>query len=406
MNYSWFGSRHGPILNVNVWDYGERPAAWRDPRLGADSVLTLDFWRAVARTAEGGGLDGLFLADSPSLNEDPQQRPHRFLEPTAIVSHLIGHTERLKFISTISTSFNDPIEVSERYIALDLASNGRVGINVVTTTSPKAARDFGLKHLPKRDDRYRRADEFLRVYNGYWHARRKGDAYLYESTFFRGHTVRRPSLNILENPIIVQAGGSNRGQALAVKHADAVFSAEMTLENAVANRKTIIAASRAVGREAPVILPGLSVVIGSTREEAKRRFAYFEDLGPPGYLITHLNRLLGINLGVGDLDKEFVTIVDQDVLLANNTDGSIGFRRSVYSFAQSGKLTLRELLMNFGGFGHQIKIGTPEDIADAIEKWWTHGACDGFNIIPDVLPSGLERFVDYVVPILKRRNLR
>ncbi len=50
-------------------------------------------------------------------------------------------------------------------------------------------------------------------------------------------------------------------------------------------------------------------------------------------------------------------------------------------------------------------MGTPEGVADDIEAWFRGGAADGFNVMPDVLPSGFEIFVDHVVPILRRRGL-
>ena len=55
--------------------------------------------------------------------------------------------------------------------------------------------------------------------------------------------------------------------------------------------------------------------------------------------------------------------------------------------------------------GHRVIVGTPEQIADDIEAWFKAGAADGFNLMPDVLPSGLEVFVDNVVPILQKRGL-
>ncbi len=69
-------------------------------------------------------------------------------------------------------------------------------------------------------------------------------------------------------------------------------------------------------------------------------------------------------------------------------------------------LTVRQLLRALGGgVGHRIVVGTPEAIADDIEAWFRAGAADGFNLMPDVLPEGLETFVDAVVPILQRRGL-
>ncbi len=50
-------------------------------------------------------------------------------------------------------------------------------------------------------------------------------------------------------------------------------------------------------------------------------------------------------------------------------------------------------------------VGTPEQVADDIERWFRYGAADGFNVMPDVLPSGFDSFVEGVIPELKRRGL-
>jgi alkanesulfonate monooxygenase len=50
-------------------------------------------------------------------------------------------------------------------------------------------------------------------------------------------------------------------------------------------------------------------------------------------------------------------------------------------------------------------LGTPETIADQLEEWFINGAADGFNIMPPILPTGLDEFVNLVVPVLQKRGL-
>ena len=74
--------------------------------------------------------------------------------------------------------------------------------------------------------------------------------------------------------------------------------------------------------------------------------------------------------------------------------------------ARRDNLTIRQLYLSVaGGNGHRTVIGTPADIADAMEEWFHHDAADGFNILPPWLPGGLEDVVDMVVPELQRRGL-
>ena len=77
-----------------------------------------------------------------------------------------------------------------------------------------------------------------------------------------------------------------------------------------------------------------------------------------------------------------------------------------FGFSGADFQRVRELIHRLGGGrGHRTCSGTPEQIADTIERWFDAGAADGFNIMPVVLPSGLEDFVDHVVPLLRARVL-
>jgi alkanesulfonate monooxygenase len=74
--------------------------------------------------------------------------------------------------------------------------------------------------------------------------------------------------------------------------------------------------------------------------------------------------------------------------------------------ARKENLTIRELYTKIAGArGHQQLHGTPAEIADRLEEWFTGGAADGFNIMPPVLPESLQDFVAGVVPELQRRGL-
>ncbi|MFG1478709.1 LLM class flavin-dependent oxidoreductase [Xanthobacter sp. V4C-4] len=394
-----------PVFNVNVWDFGANPAAWRSSRLGARANLDPAYWREIAGLLERGGFQALFLADSPSLNEEPQIRPTRFLEPCTIQAALAGSTSRLGLIATMSSTFNDPVDLAEQALLLDAVSGGRFGVNMVTTTSPIAARLFGHAGHPDRAVRYARAFEFVQVFRDYWTARRRGEGFCFKGRFFRYDIADGPPLDVPAEPFLLQAGGSAEGAGLAGRFAHAVFAAEMQKEAAIANRKAVRDAAAACGRPPPRYLPGLTACLGSTREEARRNFEAFQHLGAPDFLLRHLNKLLDLSIGAEDLDTRAVAYFDRFDVTAPTSGGSMGFRKSVYAFAAEGDLSLRQLLQHFGAFGHQIVFGTPQDVADLIEDWYRAGACDGFNIIPDVFPSGLERFIDHVLPLLTRRGL-
>jgi alkanesulfonate monooxygenase SsuD/methylene tetrahydromethanopterin reductase-like flavin-dependent oxidoreductase (luciferase family) len=149
-----------------------------------------------------------------------------------------------------------------------------------------------------------------------------------------------------------------------------------------------------------VILPGLATVIGSTEAEAKRRQDELWELVPIEYSLARLASTLQIDPAVLELDKP----LPDPLPLPANANHTM-FQGTV-NLARRGNLTVRQLLRALGGgVGHRIIVGTPEHIADDIEAWFRAGAVNGFNLMPDVLPTGLEVFVDTVVPILQSRGL-
>ena len=148
-----------------------------------------------------------------------------------------------------------------------------------------------------------------------------------------------------------------------------------------------------------VVLPGLATVIGSTEAEARRREQELAELIPIDFAVQRVSQTFGTDLSGLDLDAPF-----PDVPIP--AQGGTTFAQSTLNFAREGNLTFRQLLYKLGGgIGHRVIVGTPEQIADDIQRWFEAGAADGFNLMPDVLPDGLEAFVEQVVPILQRRGI-
>ncbi|MEV4646763.1 LLM class flavin-dependent oxidoreductase [Saccharopolyspora sp. NPDC049357] len=405
-------------LGVNMYNAGIHAAAWRthdDPF----AYLDIDHYRAIARIAERGTLDAVFLADIPGLREDPRVRPTLGLEPTVLLTGIASATTHTGLAATASTTFNDPYNLARRFSSLDHISRGRAAWNAVTTYDPVVAPNFGLPELPGHDDRYGRAEEFVDVVNALWDSwedsalvgDRRGDL----ADADRIHTIdhRGPHFSVRGplplprspqgRPVVVQAGGSEPGKRLAARTADAVFAAQTTFADGKTFYDAMKSRAREFGRDPSTlkILPGLCTVIASTEAEARSRKAELDELGGQEWAIARL----AANLGVSPEDLDLDAPVPEH-LLANLDEkrGSRGFARAVAGYAREGGLTARELAL-LGGGGHRYAIGTPEQIADTIEHWFRNGAADGFSLMPDVLPSGLETFVDHVVPELRRRGI-
>jgi FMN-dependent oxidoreductase (nitrilotriacetate monooxygenase family) len=406
-------------LNVNLLHSGVYPSAWRLPDSRPDAFVDIDHFVRVARIAERGKLDAIFLADTPAINDRIDHRPFNALEPTVVLAAVAAATRHVGLVATASTTYNEPYNLARRFASLDLVSRGRAGWNVVTTADAAAGRNFGFAGASAHGARYARAREFTDLVHALWDSweddafvgdRASGrfvDAAKVHAVNHRGthYSVAGP-LTVPRSPqgrpVTFQAGGSEDGRELAAATADAVFSLAQTIEDGAAYARDLRARTARYGRgaDALVVLPGLATVIGSTEAEARRRQDALWDLVPVEYSLARLAGTLRIDPARLDLDKPL-----PDPLPLPPDANHTMFLGTV-ALARRDALTVRQLLRALGGgVGHRIVAGTPEAIADDIEAWFRAGAADGFNLMPDVLPDGLETFVDAVVPILQRRGL-
>jgi alkanesulfonate monooxygenase SsuD/methylene tetrahydromethanopterin reductase-like flavin-dependent oxidoreductase (luciferase family) len=201
----------------------------------------------------------------------------------------------------------------------------------------------------------------------------------------------------------VQAGSSDDGRAFAARYAEAVFTAQQTLADGQAFysdlKRQVVEAGR--NPDHCKILPGLVPVIGSTEAEALAREDELSNLQVPAYGLRQLSQLLGTEITEAQLDGPLPELGP-----VSKVEGHQSRFQVITEIAQRDKLTVRQLLVRLGGGrGHRTFAGTPEQIANTIEEWFRSGAADGFNVMAPVLPSGLELFVEHVVPLLRKRGL-
>ncbi|WP_159502410.1 LLM class flavin-dependent oxidoreductase [Microbacterium sp. 18062] len=400
-------ARDGLFLGVNLQSFGQRPAAWQVQDVAPDALLHEAFWQDVARTAERGLIDTVFFADHPAFT-NPNPRPLGVVDPFVLAATVAAATERLGVVVSGSTSYNDPVDLAARVLSLDVVSGGRIGWNVVTTYSPDVAGNFGGDATPPRSERYARAEEFTGLVRALWRSARTGERVVAASDRFGFDASLGLPPSPQGEPVLFQAGGSSGGRALAARHADGVFTVELTEQGAIANRRALREAAASVGRSPGdvTVVPGLSLVLGSTEAEAVARYDELEGRVPQSYMLGSLSAVLGADASILDLDApipgELIDAPwDPDAHVA-----SVGYRQTFLDWiADRRGATVREVLRQFGGYGARIVIGTPEQVADGMERWFRVGAADGFNLMLDRYPDGLAEFVEHVVPLLQRRGV-
>ena len=395
--------------------------AWRYPGAFPDANFNFSHIKRFAQTLERGKFDAFFMADHLAVLNMPIEalkRSHTVtsFEPFTLLSALAGATERIGLVATASTTFDAPYHVARRFASLDHISGGRAGWNIVTTSNPDAALNFGLDDHMEHDERYRRAREFYDVVTGLWDSF-ADDAFVrdVESGIYfdpgkmhvlnhkgKYYSVRGP-LNIARPvqgwPVIVQAGASEAGRQLAAETAEAVFTAQNNLADGRRFYADVKGRMEKLGRprDHMKILPGALVVGGDTVEEAREKRAKVDSL------VNYANAIGSLSIALGHDASKF----DPDAPLPDipETNASKSGRERTIALAQREGLTVRQLAQRLGGYAGLAFVGTPATIADEMEEWLVKDGSDGFNIMFPYLPQGLDDFVDKVVPELQRRGL-
>ena len=408
-------------LNAFLMSVGHHEAAWRLPESDPYAHTDIDHYVRLARTAERGRFDSIFFADSPVLMGDPGRRPGGKLEPTVILTAVAVQTSRIGLIATASTSYNDPYNLARRFASVDWVSKGRAGWNIVTTAGADAARNFGLDDTPDHRLRYAKATEFVDVATKLWDSW-EDDAILADKAAGvhadpnKVHTIGHHGeffsvdgpLNLPRSPqaypVLVQAGSSEDGKQFAARYAEAVFTAQQTLDDGIAFYRDLKNRAAALGRDPDTIkiLPGIVPVIGDSEAHARELDAELDRLISPEYARRQLAETFGLPVEALELDRELPAELPSE----DDIQGAKSRYTLIVNLARTERLTVRQLIARLGGGrGHRTFAGTAEQVADTIEEWFHAGAADGFNVMPAVLPSGLDVFVDRVVPILQDRGL-
>jgi FMN-dependent oxidoreductase (nitrilotriacetate monooxygenase family) len=410
-------------LNLFIHSRGHHEASWRHPDSSPLALTDIRYYQDLAQRAEAALFDSIFFADQLALGGDVAQAARTWLEPITVLAAIAVSTSRIGLIATASTTYTEPFNLARQFASIDHISNGRAAWNIVTSWLATAARNFGGAGQVSHADRYARGEEFMTVVKALWDSwaedavidDRAGGQYARADRIrpinHRGdfYQVAGP-LNLPRcpqgRPVLVQAGSSDTGRRFAARHADAVFTAHVEKATAQEFYADLKALAAAEGRnpDQVLILPGLNAMIGSTEAEAQRLAREVNDLTDPEVGRKRLsNRFGGHDFSHLPLDRP---LSREDFPDPDTVEAARSRTEVILNLVRRDRLTLRQLLGYLAGArGHFVAAGTPEQIADLIEDWFTSGAADGFNIMPPLLPFQLDVFGAEVIPLLQRRGL-
>lgn len=408
-------------LNLFIQGIGHHEAAWRSPATDPADMLDIGYYQRLSQAAEAAKFDAVFIADALAINPNVEFGPfNNFFEPLTLLAAVAAVTDRIGVIGTASTTYGEPYDLARRFASLDRVSRGRAGWNIVTSGNQKAAQNFGRPSHLEHSLRYARATEFVEVAMKLWHSW-EDDALIADRE--RGRFVDRAKVHRIDHagehfsvqgpldfpgplqgfPVLVQAGSSEDGREFAARFAEAIYTAQNTLADAQEFYADVKQRMLRYGRtpDQLCVLPGLAPIVGRTAEEARDKQAAQNDLIIPEYSLHQLSNNLNVDLFQHDLDGPLPELPPIESI-----NGGKSRYQVFVDMARREDLTIRQLIHRIAfGRGHDTFAGTPEQIADHMEEWFTSGACDGFNLLPPLMPAEFHVFCDLVLPELRRRGL-
>ena len=404
---------------------------WSDPR--SKSQIEFESFLHLARTAERGKLDFFFLAEGLRLREqrgrihdlDTVGRPDTLTVLTALASV----TTHIGLAGTLNATFREPYELARQLATLDHLSKGRAAWNVVTSSDAFTGENFRRGGFLDHADRYERAGEFVRAARALWDSWSEADLVVDPD---RGEFVRTgtagsfahtgPQFDISGrfnvprspqgHPVILQAGDSDEGREFAAAEADIIFSRHARLSDA--QQFFVDAKARLAkygrSRDELKILPAVSFELGDTPEEAaEKAHAVRRQQVSPQTAILLLEQLWNRDLSAYDAEGPLPEI-DPDVSSTSIIQGRAPMFRDPLKtaaqwreIAEAKGLSIRELIIEVTG--RQTFVGTPQQVAERMNDFVQSDGSDGFVLSPHLTPTGLDDFVDLVVPLLQERGV-
>jgi len=411
-------------LGVFTYPGGHHIAGWRHGSVVPGDILGYDYYRRTAEAAERGKFDLVFVGDMLAAREKDgrviAQGALNNIDSISILSAVAGATKNVGLVATLSTTYNEPFAIAERFSSLDHLSGGRAGWNIITTANDDAALNFSRKSHMEKTMRYQRAGEFVDICKALWDgweegaivADRAGGTFVdtakvheidHKGQFFSVKGALDLPRSPQGWPVMVQAGGSPAGLEFAATVAEVIFAAQSDREQAIKFRAAVKQRMPGHGRDPAIlkVLPGLLPILGSTEKEALAKEKMLNELLHPAVGIWMLSEQMQFRLYDYPQDGPLPT---KDI----RASGSAFTPRVVHLMERADRegLSVRECgILVAASRSHGSFVGTPETLVDHMKLWLDEGACDGFNIMPAWFHDEMDLFVDQVVPILQRRGL-
>jgi FMN-dependent oxidoreductase (nitrilotriacetate monooxygenase family) len=394
-------------------------AFWRHPDNERIHFDRLSYWKNLSQICEDAKFDFLFLADAWGWAEIEGKRPEIAtsegldlprLDPAMLAAALVPITTNLGLVITGATLVEQPFALARRLSSLDQFSEGRAGWNIVTAGSADtAAAAFGVATVP-HDERYSQADDFMEVMYKLWEGCWEPDAVKtdkngiyadpakvhridHDGPYYKSHGYGNAAATPQGTPVLFQAGSSSRGRQFGATHGECIFVSGTGVEELRGYTTGVRSETVKVGRDpqSVKVLAGVSMVVGSTREEAQRKHQQIFDSQRPEIAVASYAWFTGLDLSSYDPAtpmKELRTELGQTQI------------------TRFGDRTVGEVLKEWHAHGvkGETLIGSAEEVADELCMLVEGADLDGFLINPLIQPGTTVDFIEQVLPILRKRG--
>jgi FMN-dependent oxidoreductase (nitrilotriacetate monooxygenase family) len=390
---------------------------WMKPDLHVDLV----------RSMERAGMDYVMYEDSSCIPDTYGGNSESVLrnahgapksDPMTLVPLLAQATQHLGIVATAATAFYPPYLLARLMGSLDHLSDGRVGVNLVTASSNRAAQNYGLDQHHEHDERYAMADEWVDVVTKLWDSWER-DAVVLDpghetgKRVFADHTkvhridhqgkyysVRGPlqtTSSPQQRPVICQAGGSPAGRAFAAKWADTVITGVRGVDKMAAYRADIRERAVTEGRDPDdvKVMYLVSPVLGETQAEAEEKAAriHQQRLDEAEWALESMSYASGVDFSQFALDEELPEI------------STNGHQSTIAEFARNARgKTLREAV-SYRQVESVPLVGTPARVAEEMGELFTATGGDGFLFGNEIDRRTIAELCDGLVPELQKRGL-
>jgi long-chain alkane monooxygenase len=162
----------GNGFGIQTWDgvlappyAGTNPEDWTKPDLYID----------LAQSLERAGFSYILIEDTAMIEDtfggsaETTLRRGLFApknDPVPLIPLITNATKHIGIISTVSTIQYPPFLAARMFVSLDHVTEGRVGMNIVTSVTDRVAQNFGYDQHLEHDERYVMAAEWSDIVIG------------------------------------------------------------------------------------------------------------------------------------------------------------------------------------------------------------------------------------------------